>query len=139
MRVTIRQNKIKITPALSKYIEMKVVRPVRRFLKETADSALPIFDLEFGRTTRHHKKGNVYRAEANLHIGKRVFRAEAEAQDIRAACDILEEELKRELRSFKGKVSAVARRQERRTKRELRLDPAARPYNKKGRVRNEAQ
>lgn len=136
MRVTIRQKNLKITPALTKYIEMKVLKPVRRLLKEGTGRELPLLALEFGRTTRHHRKGNVYRAEANLSIGKKLFHAEAEARDVRAACDLLEEELEEELRSFKGKRTALDRRDGRRAKRETRYAAEAR-FRRKGRVRNE--
>jgi ribosomal subunit interface protein len=136
VRVTIRQKNLKITPALTIYIDQKVLKPIRRLLKESSAGELPILDLEFARTTRHHHKGKVYRAEANLTLGKKVFRAEAEEEDIRKACDLLQEELEQEIRSYKGKRMAQDRREGRGVKRELHYDPAAR-FNRKGRIRQE--
>ncbi len=136
MRVTIRQKNLKITPALTKYIEQKILKPIRRLLKESSTQDLPILDLEFARTTRHHRKGKVYHAEANLMFGKKMLRAEADEEDIRVACDFLKEELEREIRSFKGKRLAQDRREGRGIKKEFRYDPAARILGK-GRNRNE--
>ena len=136
MRVTIRQKNLKITPALTKYIEQKILKPIHRLLKEGVAQDLPILDLEFARTTRHHRKGKIYRAEANLTLGKKMIRAEADEEDVRKACDLLQAELEREIRSYKGKRIARDRREGRAIKKEFRYDPAARIL-KKGRNRNE--
>ena len=136
MRVTIRQKDLKITPVLTRYIEQKVLKPVRRLLKEGISSEPLILDLEFGRTTSHHRKGRVFRAEASLIIGKKMLRAEAEAEDIHASCDLLEAELVREINGFKGKRLAQDRREGRTVKKELRYHPSARFY-RKGRILNE--
>lgn len=136
MRVTIRQKNLKITPSLTRYAEMKILRPIRRLLKEASQNDLPILDLEFSRTTRHHRKGIVFHAQANLTLGRKLLRAAADGEDIRACCDILRGEIEREIRSFKGKRSAQDRREGRTMKKELRYHPAAR-LNRKGRIREE--
>ncbi len=136
MRVTIRQNNLEVTPALGVYIEAKLLKPLRRLLKSHPSQELPILDLEFGRTTRHHLKGKVYHAEATLSLDGKVLRAEVDEEDIRAACDLLEEELKKEVLSYKNKTIALHKREARRVKKDLRLDPAARMY-RQGRIRDE--
>lgn len=135
MRVTIRQKNIRITPALTKYIEDKIIRSVRRFIKN-AGSDLLVLDLEFARTTSHHRKGKVFRAEAMLTVGRRALRAEAYEEDIRLACNLLREKLEHEMKIFKDKGAALAKREGRRVKGEFRYDPSARLYHR-GRVRNE--
>ena len=136
MRVTIRQKNLEITPALRVYIESKLLKPVRLLLKNLASSDLPVLDLEFGRITRHHRKGKVFQAEANLSLGAVLLHAEVDAEDIRTACDLLREELEREIMTCKSRARALERRGGRRAKKDLRFDPAARLY-RKGRIRNE--
>ncbi len=138
MRVTIRQKNLKITPVLMRYIEQKILKPIRRLLKENTAQELPILDLEFGRTTRHHRKGKVFRAQANLTLGKYLLRAEVDEEDIRAACDLLEEELEEEIRTFKGKSFSLLKRQGRSIKGESRYHPAAR-FRRASRVRQEGR
>mgnify|MGYP001568010046 FL=1 len=138
MRVTVRQKNLKITPALTRYIEQKILKPVRRLLKESTTRELPILDLEFGRTTLHHRKGKVYHAQANLTLGKKLLRAEVDDEDIRAACDLLEEELEEEIRSYKGKRLSLLKRQGRSVKAESRYHPSAR-FRRGGRVRQEGR
>lgn len=120
MRITIRQHNFTITPAFDAYIRQKIVLPAERLLAETAKGDLPIFAIEAERTTRHHRKGQVYRMEANITLGKRMLRAEATGEDPHAACDLLEEEVKREIRSYKAKSRTVAKRGARRVKGALR-------------------
>ncbi len=99
-------------------------------------SDFPTLDLEVARTTKHHYKGKVYRAEATLSLGKKVFRAETDNENIRVACDIIEKELERGIISEKGRIRARNLRALRKVKKDLRLDPAA-WMNRKGRILNE--
>lgn len=120
MRVTLRSKNLEITPSLAEYIERKILKPSRKFLQDEVRSGLPVLDLEFSRITKHHKKGKVYYAEANLSLGKKVFRAEVYGYDIREVCDLLEEELERGIKKIKGKASAQYKRGARRIKRDTR-------------------
>lgn len=138
MRVTLRSKNLQVTPSLRIYLEQKVLKPVRKLLKGVAETELPILDLEFSRTTRHHKKGRIYYAEANLSVGKTLLRASVEDENIRSACDLLEEELKREIKRFRGKALAKERRGVRRAKKDLHFDTAARWY-RKGRILDEGE
>jgi len=136
MRTTIRQKDLEITPSLQEYIEKKVVQSVQKLLKRDASTDLPVLDIEVARATKHHHKGNVFHASATLTIGKRVMRADATDADIHAACDQLENELKREIDTFKSKTSAIAKRAARAVKQQVRYTKAAR-IRRKGRVREE--
>lgn len=136
MRVTIRQKNLTLTPALTHYVEDKLLRPLRRRLKENISEKLPILDLELGRISRHHRKGKVYKATANLSIGRKLLHVEVEDSDIRTACLSLEQGLDQEIRTYKGRRDALARRHSRAAKKELRYHSAARLY-RKGRIRRE--
>lgn len=136
MRITIRQKNLEITPALATYVESKVVKPVRRLLKWVSEKELPILDLELGRSTRHHQKGKVYQARASLALDGKLLRAEVDDVDIRTALDLLQEELEREILSYKNRLTALARRGSRQAKRLLRFAPAAR-FREPKRVREE--
>lgn len=94
-------------------------------MKDTVSKELPILDLEFVRTTVHHHKGKVFHAEANLSLGRNLIHAEADDEDMRIACDILERVLRREIMVYKNRSRATGNRIARRLKKDLRLDPAA--------------
>lgn len=136
MRSTLRNKNLIITPALTAYIEAKVLKPLRKLLGNLLKSELPILDLEVGRSTKHHNKGKVYRVTASLTFGKNVLRAEVENEDVRVACDLLKEELERSIGNFKEKFRAKNFRQARKFKKDLRFSREAR-FFRKGRIRNE--
>ena len=125
MRINIRHKDIEMTDSLREYVDTKIVRPVEKLLKRMGDSDMPILDVEVSRTTQHHHKGEVYRASATLALGGKAIRASAEDTDIHAACDTLEDELKREILHHKTSSLSVARRMGRRAKQLLRINPAA--------------
>lgn len=109
MRIIIETAGLEVTPVLKTYIENKL-GPLGRFIKRfEKESEAEIF-LEISRITRHHHKGLVFAAEANLKIGGIALRAEANAEDVRAAIDAIKDELKREISHLKEKITAKTRR-----------------------------
>jgi putative sigma-54 modulation protein len=58
-------------------------------------------DVEVGRTTNHHNKGEVYRAEVNLQIPGKLLRAEDENEDLYVAIKNAAGHLRRELNKEK--------------------------------------
>ena len=59
-------------------------------------------DVEVGRTTHHHHKGEVFRAEVNLAIPGKLLRAEHVAEALYVAIRQVVETLERELEKEKG-------------------------------------
>lgn len=136
MRVSIRRKNLEITSPLQVYIQSKLEKPLERILKTMHGSDLPMLQIEVERSTKHHRKGTVYRAEATLSLEKKVFFAEVSSEDIRSAIDLLGEEMEREIQGFKSRKMALLKRGARRAKKDMRFDPAARMY-RKGRIREE--
>ena len=62
-----------------------------------------IFDVEVGKTTNHHQTGSIFRAEINLHIALKQFRATSEEETLFNAIDKAEKEIVNEVRRAKGK------------------------------------
>ena len=100
MKINLKATELDLTPALREYIERKI-DSLSRFLKRwDAEGAVEIW-VEVARTTRHHHKGNVFRAEADLRLPGKVLRAEDEDRDIRTAIDRIKDKLKREIEKYK--------------------------------------
>lgn len=109
----IKATNIVLTPDLRDYVE-------RRFQSvagviDFADPTLKV-QVEIGRTTRHHDKGDVYRAEFNVRRAGTLARAAREAFDIRAAIDEARDALERELARAKGRSLSLVRRSSRAVK-----------------------
>jgi ribosomal subunit interface protein len=95
-----------MTPDISAYLE-KRLSALDKFLlgKEEA-----IVDVEIGRTSKHHQSGDIFRAEINVHVGTKGFRAVSETSDLLASIDEAKDEMLGELRSDKGKSMHLIRR-----------------------------
>ncbi len=115
MRVTIHQKNLEVTPALSDFINSKLVKPLEKRLKKF-ESLSPLLEIEVARSTRHHHKGKVYHAEANLTLGGVLLRAEVDDEDVRTACDLLEKELLGELSKHLDKTRSVTKKNARSVK-----------------------
>lgn len=113
MRIITETVRIEATPALKSYIEEKL-GPIGKFVKKFEKQSEAEIFLEISRTTKHHHKGLVFRAEANLKIAGTTLRAEANAEDARAAIDKVKDELKSEISRFKRKMTMMTRRGNRR-------------------------
>ena len=120
MRTTFKGKNTDLTPSLRAYIESKLVRPTEKLVSKSDAKENLLLEIEVGRTTKHHRKGMVWWAEANLKIGKRLLRAEQSGEDPREVIDLVEEELKREIVTYKGKSQTKEIRGARKLKRLMR-------------------
>lgn len=136
MQITIKTKFVSLTDTMKAYVEEKLVAHVRR--ASGGDVPTASLDIEVGRSSRHHRKGAVWQAQATLRQGKDVLRAEAAGENFQEAVDLLENELIREVNTYKGKQSAITRRGARRAKKDATIAKAARFY-RKGRIREEGR
>ncbi len=99
MNIRIKTTNISLTPSISGYIN-KRLESVEAFLENDPSA---ICDFEVGKSTMHHKKGDVFRAEAHIVAAKRDIYAGSEQADLYAAIDAVRDEVIRRLSSDKGK------------------------------------
>lgn len=59
--------------------------------------------VEIGIPSKHHRSGNIFYAEANLHTKDGLFRAQAQAHDLRDAIVEVKNELQIQIRRYKDK------------------------------------
>ena len=121
MRINIKATNIKLDEALKIWVEKKIGEiekflvdfGSKKYFKEKPNLEVKV---EIGKTTRHHLKGEVFRAEAQLYLPKQIIRAEAISEDLRDAINQVKDELQREVKRYKGKRIARARRWARKVK-----------------------
>ena len=83
-------------------------------------------EVEVGRTTYHHKSGDIFRAEINLSINGKMFRAESERDDLFTAIDEVRDSLEQEIKKFKTKKETIFIRGARSIKKKFGLSSLAR-------------
>jgi|SRR3989338_5643196 len=101
MQISLKGTNIQILESTREYVDKKLVKVAEKYLKDGDDAVSLAVEVE--KTTNHHKKGEVFRAEANLRMGNVSLRAEATAEALNDAIDQVEEELIGEIKKFKEK------------------------------------
>lgn len=107
MNIKIRSKNFEITPAIDDYVTKRIAS-LEKFL-DIKDATL--CEVELGRTTTHHKSGDIFKAEVNLMEPgyKQVF-AIAEEVDLYTAIDVVRGETERLIVSQKKKHDTLFRR-----------------------------
>jgi|SRR3989344_1220906 len=119
MRIKIHTKNIELTKAIEDYVNDKIGS-----LKKMLNLNSPILaEVEVGMDSRHHQKGDVFRAEVNLTINGKLFRAECVKDDLYAAIDEVRDELLRELRKNKTRKENFFKRGAQKLKNLLRREP----------------
>lgn len=100
MSINIKTTNISSGSAAEAYL-IKKLDSLEKFVNFDADNV--VAQAEIGRTSNHHKSGEIFRAEINVRIGKATFRVTAEKDDLHAAIDEMKDELAREIKAHKDK------------------------------------
>ena len=107
MNINIQTKNMQLTPAIREYIEKKLFQIEKKLIKE---NSVAHCDVEVGKTTKHHMKGEVFRAEFNLSVDGKYYRTESTQENLYAAIDDAKDELQRTVRSNKNKKIDISRR-----------------------------
>ena len=108
MKTNIKANSISLTPAISEYVEIKVNSLEKFFQNTNADEVL--VNVEVARTTRHHKSGDIFRAEIQIKSSGQEYYASADKDDLYAAIDEVKDEIVRSVTSRRKKFISFVRR-----------------------------
>ena len=99
MKINLKTKNFGLTPSIKNYLEQKL-NSLDKFLP--GDESISA-DVELGKITNHHQKGDIFMAEVNLKIPGRLIRAVAEEWDLRIAIDAIRGELQKEIKINKEK------------------------------------
>lgn len=106
MTINIKTTNISLTDAISDYTS-KRLDAITQFFK---DDTTVKCDVELGKTSNHHKNGDIFRAEIHI-VGKgKDLYASAEEDDLYKAIDMVRDEMLREVRTGKDKNITQSRK-----------------------------
>lgn len=95
--IQIYSSNLKLTRQIKEHIRREL-KNLEKFYDHRLGAGIKV---EVGRTSRHHQKGKVYRAEINLPAFGRILRTQEEAENIHTAINIVKEEIERQIKKFK--------------------------------------
>jgi len=107
MQLSIKAKNIELTDAIKAAVEKKLAtldKKVSRF--GTSVTA----EVEVGKTSKHHNKGLVFRAEVHVRLPGKLVYAEALNKDLYAAVTDAKREAERQIADFKGSLAAMQKR-----------------------------
>jgi len=96
-----------ITDAIRTYTLEKMQSLDKLVSKDDTSAKLTI---ELSKTTNHHVHGQVFQAEANLHLKGKETMLRTTQDDLYKAIDVLKDMLTRELSTHKDKERSIVRR-----------------------------
>lgn len=106
MNTNIKTTNITLTDAISQY----VTKRLEKVGKLTAGDTSIQCDIELARTTAHHNKGDIFKAEAHIvGAGLNVYHS-ADKEDLYVAIDEMRDGILRELKSHYQKNTSRVRR-----------------------------
>lgn len=107
MEIRIKTKNLKLNPKLEKFIQDKL-RVLQKFFPR---NAVKIIDIEVGLVSRHHQKGDIYRAEIQTEtpLG-RVLRAYSEKDKIETAILDAKQEIEAQFSKFKDKLVSIRKK-----------------------------
>ena len=98
---------VEVTDAIHSYV-LEKLESIEKYIPDSDTSAK--IAVELSRTTAHHSHGDVYQAEAQLHIRGKDITLKAVEDDLYKAIDVLKDMLTREISSYKDKERSIFRR-----------------------------
>lgn len=104
MNINIKPVNMILEDDIYEYVDKKL-KHLERFITIFGDDIF--IQVEVGKTTNHHRLGNIFRAEINVSVSGKVFRAVSEKEDLKSAIDDVEKELQQELVSYKDKQKTL--------------------------------
>jgi putative sigma-54 modulation protein len=96
-----------LTDAMRSYA-LEKMRSLEKYIPNNDTSAK--LTVELAKTTNHHAHGDVFQAEALLHVRGKETSLSTTQDDLYKAIDILKDMLSRELASHKDKERSILRR-----------------------------
>ena len=107
MRINEKGVNMQITPDIKDYLYKKLEH-LEKFLNPNDESVL--CEVELGKISKHHKNGDVFRTEINLHIAGKNLRAVSEMDELFSSIDMAKDEMVRELQTNKDKRVSLVKR-----------------------------
>lgn len=99
MNIIIKTTNIELTESLEQWVHMRLqpLEKLQSFLKEPDVEAW----VEIGKTTKGQKKGDIFRAEAQIRLPGKSIRAEAVSNNLRKSINEIKDKLQREIIEYK--------------------------------------
>jgi len=105
MKINIQPNNLELTDTIKDFVFNKFELLTKILHGENAECLVTL-----GRTTKHHKQGEVYKVSVRAKNGKDVFQVEETNEDLYAAIDVAKDTIERAIVTGSQKKRSLFRR-----------------------------
>ncbi len=102
MKINIKATNIELTPSLRALINKKLRTLSSRIAKQEKEGMAQLY-VEIGRQSRHHHKGAIFYAEANLELSGKIIRATHTDTTMQKSITAIKNILKERIETNRGK------------------------------------
>lgn len=127
-QINIKATGIDLTEKIKDYVEKKV-GDFEKFFKYSNEDV--VFAVEIGKTTNHHKQGDVFKAEVNFSFKGTSYYAISEEVDLYLAIDEAKKDAERQLTEKKDRNDTLFRRGARSVKKMMKGLSKRNPFTSK--------
>jgi len=106
MKTKIKATNVELTP----YLEELVKEKMADIAKLLRGEKVLIAEIEVGLTSKHHQKGDIYRAEIQIEVPGKLLRAVSEKEDFRSSLTDAKDEIEKQIIKHKDKKITDKRR-----------------------------
>ncbi len=100
MKINIKATKLELSPAIRDYLQLKM----NYLEKYLGDVPVINCDVEVEKTLGARRKGEIFRAEVNLEVPRRLLRVEKTEKDLYKAIDKVKDHLELVIKKYKEKL-----------------------------------
>jgi len=146
VKISIKTKNLELSKSLKNLIENKInsldkfskIFHDKEYSNASLKKAKPEIEarVEVGRETMHHQKGEIFYADCRMRFFRNNLKSFVRAKNLNSAICEVKDDLQRQLKQNKEKITAQTKRRARALKKDLKMSPAARLY-RKGRIRQE--
>ena len=97
MQISIKTKHLELTDEIESYVKEKIGH-LEKYDKQIMETVVRLF------SGKEHTSDTKFRAEVTMHLPKIILVAEAKAQDIYAAIDLVSEKIERQIEKYKNKT-----------------------------------
>lgn len=105
MKINTKTTNIEMTEAISNYVDKKILM-LNKFFNDTEEV---LVNVEVGKENKHHKSGDVFKAEIHIISGGKNYYATVDKDDLYAAIDEVKDEISSQLSKDKKKTERFFR------------------------------
>jgi len=116
LKVNIKSTNLVLTPGLKKFIRTKI-----KTLEKFFDDAQVEAWVEIGKPSLHHQKGDIFYAECQINLSKKVLRGTFRGENLKTAILQVREELERQIKKYKEKRKTKVEEGGRKLKEDLKV------------------